>query len=389
MAAILKVPKAQVIETGFYPQFLRLMRSQFVKIDQFAMGISLALVPKRNGIFWGPGGYAKSEGMKFALHLVRENEGEAFIQSCDQSMTPERLFGGIDLNAMDDPTNKRIEFYLENSFLTGRFTVLEEGLDCPEVTITALKDTLTDKNFRNGKQTGRLMNESFFINTNKEPKQFITLGDTTKALIDRFVIQMRVAWDSHTQQDYLDLGRAVRNRPPLPEPGFLAKSLRDAQKLFESSDITDAEGVLSLLAEKAGQVGEPMSPRTYILAESVAKASAAMRGRNVVETLDLQALAFLPGIAAIDNLMQFIREADAADEANRLARHLCREYMSTRAELEANLAADQLDNVAEVQERLNALNKQIADSGMKDAVNKLMADEERRERARRESEQTA
>jgi hypothetical protein len=381
MATILKPPGLVVPTPGFYGKFLTEMRKYFIKIDPFANPLSLGLVGGKNSIFWGPGGYGKSEGMEVALRLVEEKPGEAFVLSCDESMTPERLFGGIDLRAMSDPANPRIEYAVDRSFLQGRYAVLEEGLDMPEQTITSLKDTLTAKMLRNGPQRAALQCENVFINTNLEPAEKATLGDTTKALLSRFPIQARVAWDSHGEDDYLAVGKAVAARPELPTPGLLAKELRKAQELYKVCELAGAETVLAHLFAEASSKADPISPRTYILAEQIVKAAAAMRGRKKVNTNDLLALEFVPGIAAMDNLLKSIREAAAKDEVDRLAESLFLRRKEINDKLNEFIENDNYAESDDLEKQLNAIDREISSAGMLDVVLELMKKDEA-ERAR-------
>jgi MoxR-like ATPase len=350
-------------ETSFRHKFMQAMRGHFVKIDEYAEAIALALVSKRNLIAFGPGGFAKSEGMEFALSLVQEKQYEMFVQSCGEGMTEERLFGGVDLKALDK--DQVLQFDTGRSFLAARFAVFEEGLDMPDSAIMSLRDTLTRKALRNGKQFVPLQTETLFILTNCEPKQKSTLGASYKALLERFPLQLRVDWDSHEPDDYLTMLKAVRNRSAEHEPGSLAKSLRQAQQRFGGIDVDSVSRVLTHLLAKAGQSGDPVSPRTAVMAEEIVTAAVAMRGGSKAETRDLLALRFLPAIGAIDHLLKEIRDVIANEEAERVASELYQQRVNLLAQMKA---AKDAKSVLKVAADLKACNAQIEKLGLADAI---------------------
>ena len=244
----------------------------------------------------------------------------------------------------------------------------------PDPAVLSLRDTLTRKMLRNGKQLVPLKTESIFILTNEEPKKKSTLGDSYKALLERFPIQMRVAWTSYTEQDYVDLLDTVGHRKQSFKPGCLAESLKTAQQKADSTDISDARFVLSHVLQVAGKIGESISPRTAVMAEQIIKAAVAMRGGTRVETQDLLMLRFLPSLALIDlekeikiaiDREQVIRREAAQKEGERHRDRLAAE----RQELLKKLAsAKELGEIVEITTRLQLCDAEIEKLGLTESI---------------------
>src|SRR5580658_8878120 len=134
----------------FLDSLLDAMRGRFVGFDDFTRAMAISLVTKRNLIAFGPGGHAKSEGADYCLYLVSPNPSDCLVQSCGEGMTEERLYGGVDLKALEE--EHVLQFNTDQSFLKARWVVFEEMLDMPDVAALSLRDTLTARQLRNGRQ---------------------------------------------------------------------------------------------------------------------------------------------------------------------------------------------------------------------------------------------
>lgn len=296
-----------------YERIKAALASEFIYSDDLARAIALALESGKNILLWGPAGHGKSEMVLRALSLVAE-ESEVFVQSFGEGMDEATLWGGLDFAALE--SQKKLRYHPENSFLASRFAVFEELFDAPASVLLALKDTLTARVLRKGNQKFAMQTRSVIALTNKDPSEISDLGPAAHALIERFPLQLRVAWSSYTATDYAKLFERVA--PRLPG--------------------ADLNGCLSILAEmlaKVGENGSPVSPRSAVHALGVVKSAAAMRGSPVVEKVDLLDLRFVDGFEVLaENLKAELDKAAERAAAEALVSEATRKLAVLTSELE-------------------------------------------------------
>jgi|AGTN01.1.fsa_nt_gi hypothetical protein len=350
----------------FWNEFHKAMADKFVGFDEFSRLMAVSMVTGRNLIAFGPGGHAKSEGVKYALRLVSDQAADTYVQSCGEGMTEERLYGGVDLKALEE--EHVLQFNAEHSFLMARWVVFEEMLDMPDAAALSLRDTLTAKELRNGRQRETMRTESIFALTNREPREKAGLDPSYKALLERFPLQIRVGWSSYTGKDYLRLFEKVRNWTRVPElaAGALMPALEETRELFYRVTIDDecAETLANLLA-KAGSKGSPISPRTAIYATEIVRASAAMRGSQEVTPEDFIDLVFLPDVSLVDDIRVELQRARAVVETERQVKLLSTEFEGLLAAL---VAASTPDETVEAIARLETFEMKLATLDMQNLV---------------------
>lgn len=287
--------------------------SEFIYSDEMARAIALAIESGKNLLLWGPAGHGKSEMVTRALSVVAD-ESEIFVQSFGEGMDEATLWGGLDFAALE--SEKVLRYHPENSFLAKKFAIFEEMFDAPASVLLALKDTLTARVLRKGNQRHAMMTRSIIALTNKDPSEISDMGPAAHALIERFPLQLRVAWSSYNSADYLRLFERVAPRLP-------------------GADLNGSTRILAEMIAKVGEGGEVVSPRSAVHALGVVKAAAAMRGAAVVEKQDLLDLRFVDGFEALaENLKT---ELDAAAEraaAEALVQGTERELLTLIAEFE-------------------------------------------------------
>ena len=277
------------------------LSERFIRSEQIARILTLAVESGKNVLLWGPGGHGKSEMVMAALSVVA-NEDAMYVQSFGEGMDEATLWGGLDFRALE--SEKVLRYHPENSFLNKPFAVFEELFDAPASVLLALKDTLTARKLRKGSQVFPMKTKVIVGITNKDPGEISDLGPAAAALVERFPLQLKVEWPSYESVDYLALFRKVG--PTL-----------------SGADLNGTTNVLAELFAKAGADGDDViSPRTAVHALGVMKTAAAIRASSRVEKQDLLDLCFLPGM---EEFAANIREElDAAYE---------------RAAAEANIAA--------------------------------------------------
>ncbi len=286
-----------------------ILGSSFVFYEEVAEVLAVALAAGKNVILWGPGGHAKSA---MVTQVVRGLglEAETFVQSFGEGMDEARLWGGLDFKKLD--TEKVLEFYPERSFLATNYAVFEELFDAPPSVLLSLKDTLTAGALRNGAQTFKMQTKSIIVCTNREPGELSQLGPAVAALVERFPLQLRVAWPSYMAKDYL----AMYTKLPSALNGFTA--------------------ILAEVLGKATGEGNIVSPRTAMHARDAVLGHAKARGAAHAEKEDLRVLRFVPGLEALGaNIEADISAAMERAEAEKVLSALEFLFKSLESELQA------------------------------------------------------
>lgn len=153
--------------------------------------LTIGMMTKQNVLLWGPPGYGKSE---MTQAFLKEFFDDVYTLSFGEGMEEALLYGGLDFNALSQ--KGRLEFFPENSFLNHSVAVFEELFDAPTPVILSLKDTLTARKLRKGTQVFPMKTEFIVGITNKDPDEIASMGDSEKALIERFPLRLRVDWSS-------------------------------------------------------------------------------------------------------------------------------------------------------------------------------------------------
>jgi MoxR-like ATPase len=350
----------------FFASFVALVAARFIKSERLVRALALALVSGRNLLLWGPGGHGKSEATQFALRLIRRRPEDCFVQSFGEGMTEDRLWGGVDLQVLD--RENLVRYRTDDSFLAARLAVFEELFDAPPVVLLSLKDAVQARELRNGAQRVKMTTEVIFALTNKEPTEVGDLGPSAQALLERFPLQLRVAWESYSSQDYAHLFRTVGAWADAPEPaaGGLADQLEATRALYKRVSLNGQERILAELIAKAGEKGQPISPRSAAHATAIVRAAAALRGSDKVEKQDLLDLAYLPGMEAIAaELGKEVEAAVARAEAERLLQAAEAKLAALLTEL---AAADSPIKALQVYRRLQAFGDEVAALRVTDAL---------------------
>lgn len=288
------------------------LASEFINSDDIARAIALAVESGKNLLLWGPAGHGKSEMVSRALSVVAD-ESEIYVQSFGEGMDEATLWGGLDFAALE--TEKKLGYFPENSFLAKPYAVFEELFDAPASVLLALKDTLTARVLRKGNQKFPMATRVVVALTNKDPAEISELGPAAHALIERFPLQLRVAWPSYTSADYQTLFERVASR-------------------LSGADLNGSLPILAEMLAKVGEQGSPVSPRSAVHALGVVKSAAAMRGSRVVEKVDMLDLRFVDGFEALaENLKTELDAATARAAAEALVQGAERKLQALLAEL--------------------------------------------------------
>ena len=185
-----------------------LTRAGFVNSAAMAEILALALVGRVNPMLFGPGGHGKSQMVERVLSAITGALTRTL--SCGEGLSEARLFGGLDFKSLETEGLER--FHAENSFLAWDFGVFEEILDAPSVVLLSLKDTLTSKALRSGSQLVPMRTQVLLGLTNKEPGEVAEEGPAVQALMERFPLQLRVAWEDYSSSAFQALFAAQADK---------------------------------------------------------------------------------------------------------------------------------------------------------------------------------
>lgn len=303
------------MSTSFVLPFILKATQKYVKSDAMREALSLAMVSGRNVILYGPGGHAKSEMIGSVLEAI--NGCISHTQMCGEGMDEAKLYGGIDLAAVNDVTNPQIRYKTANSFLAWDIVVFEELFDAAVSALKSMKDTMTSGAFRNGEEVVPMNTKLMICATNKEPHEVSELGASAQALVERFPLQLRVAWDSYSAADYLELLTQVGNFNGNGSVSIeFAEILRMQEKAKKVVVPNHVQRVLAELIASTVAGGAVVSPRTAIYAVELIKAAASINGRGTAEKQDIVAVKYLPGLETIaTKIADEIKSADLRAQA--------------------------------------------------------------------------
>lgn len=268
----------------------------FVHADDVREAMSLALVSGKHLIMFGPGGHAKSE---MITNVTRALAGATtFVQSFGEGMDEARLYGGLDLPALEAGAEARIQYRPEHSFLAADIAVFEELFDSPASVLLSLKDTLTSGALRNGAQQYKMVTSCIVSATNRSPQEVADLGPAAGALIERFPLQLEVDWPSYAAADYLNMFRSVASGGA--DVSVAWGDVVALRELARSVQVPDSvQGILAEVISGAVAAGHFISPRTAMHALGLVRAAAAIRGSDVATKEDLVAIRYLPGLGEL------------------------------------------------------------------------------------------
>lgn len=242
---------------------------------------------KQNLIFFGKGGFGKSEaGVLFGDLLLEKGfiETAAFVMAFSQGLTEEKLLGGIDIKEFND-TGKLI-YLLKNSFLQHEFVIIEEIWDAHPQVLLVLKDILESGYVRMGNQLFPIKTKMILACTNRSAEEVVS-DDSTEALMQRFFYKMEIGWNSFKMADYqksLEVG--------VPKEG-IDKELRKA--------------LIDTIAFTCSKASEQPSNKS----EDVYRIPPRMAHKAYISALRTNGVTFLKGVSELSKFAKI-----AADEYN-------------------------------------------------------------------------
>jgi len=279
----------------------------FIYTDEVKEILSLALASIEAGkpinlLFYGPGGHGKSEIVRALFKALQQSKSQSFgIQSFGEGMTEAKMYGGINMKALNCTESPRLEFQPDSCFLNYDNYLFEELFDAPPSVLLALKDTLTSRCLNNGHQSYEMKTLMLIAATNRNPAEIAEMGSSYQALVERFPWQINVAWPSYNQEAFYKLFMTADS---------------NSSSVSVSSDL---KKVLAGLIADAHSKGQWISPRQAMVCLSAVRAAATIQGRREVKEDDLWSIKFIPGTDGIlDDLEQNLERVRVVREATEL-----------------------------------------------------------------------
>lgn len=276
-----------------------ILKQKFIYTEAIADILAAAIYGNQNVILYGPGGHGKSEMVEEVLEKLglwsREDQAnsDTLVQSFGEGLDEAALWGGIDFKRLNSSTDPDMVFNVENSFLNYPVAVFEELFDAPAFCLLPLKHTLQAGFLAKNGRSYKMKTQLIIACTNRNPEEIAEMGETYRALLERFVLRQEVAWEEYKQENYVQL---IRKHPHLR---------------ISEQDLR----VLASIMEECQDSGHTISPRTAMKAVDVLIGAARSKGKTAVDLHDFIALKHVTGFQAMAIKFQESLTTKAAEES--------------------------------------------------------------------------
>lgn len=300
-------------------QISQVLCSKFVNSASFAEAISLSLVSDIPVIFYGKGGYGKTE---MVLEVFKLLGSKWSMLECTPETTASDIYGGAVAKTIktDNGEITKASYHIDNSLLMHDCYFLEEMLDASFNALSALKSLITLKGSNIDGKFYESNCKALVAATNINPTDLLeSLPDTHQnsyeALLQRFLL-VKHEWQSHESNDYFSLLDFE------PEHNKVNFSLADVLKLRKDSKEVifnkDIKQLLAQLAAKSAENGHIVSPRNLMWAKKLLQSNAIIRDDIEVSEKDMEVLSYINAFdfSVISDLEQEIKRQKAFKEAS-------------------------------------------------------------------------
>jgi len=265
----------------------------FVQTDEVAEAFKLGLASGKNILMHGVGGYGKSEMTNAVLANAIAPDIRVWKSQLHVESTISSLYGGIDMKTLRETGEER--YRVKWSILTSDVAILEEMLDAPPAVLASLKTLFTERALLNGGQRVESQCKLAIALTNRTPEEIIQLGRSEAATLERFPIQLEVAWKKDNADARLKLYKTVHfeNGNGRETEKLTRRELSELPRLVRAVRFTEdylrKKAAFSVELKKLHLI----SPRLDIWADQLAQAAAFLAGRTEVTLDDLRVFRYL------------------------------------------------------------------------------------------------
>jgi MoxR-like ATPase len=293
----------------------------FINTSIFANSMELALVSGIPIMYYGKGGYGKTEMIKEVFNHI---DGSSAMLECDPETTASLIKGGaIARTTKTDKEDITLAHYnVGASILRNHAFFYEEMLDASFQALSVLKAIITNKQLTLNGEVVDSINKLLVAATNVNPYDRIdqlppSEANSYDAFLQRFII-VRHEWDTHDNSDYNRLLRAsvVENKDT--SKISIAKIDESRSSREEVKLDKELQGILCSLAEKSANEGRIISPRMFKWTIRMIKSQAQLSDKSVATIEQLNVLNYLPSWdqSLLSNLEEEIQQQKIYNEAN-------------------------------------------------------------------------
>ena len=292
----------------------------FINTSIFANSMELAIVSGIPIMYYGKGGYGKTEMIKAVFDHI---DGSSAMLECDPETTASLIKGGaIARTTKTDKEDITLAHYnVGASILRNHAFFYEEMLDASFQALSVLKAIITNKQLTLNGEVVDSINKLLVAATNVNPYDRIdqlppSEANSYDAFLQRFII-VRHEWDTHDNSDYNRLLRAsvVENK----DTSKISIAKIDESRSYREEVKLDKElqGILCSLAEKSGNEGRIISPRLFKWTIRMIKSQAFLSDKSVATIEQLNVLNYLPSWdqSLLSNLEEEIQQQKIYNEA--------------------------------------------------------------------------
>ncbi len=320
-----------------------ILAQNFIKFEDIARIITRALRTNSNVILWGPPGHGKTEMVRAVLAGLQLMDEAHFLDMGDGT-DEASLWGGLNFKQLAE--DKILDYFPEESFLNKPIAVFEELFDAPAHVLCALKNTLSTKHLYKSNRPFAMRTQCIIACTNKDPEEISARGDSYKALVDRFPLQLKVDWDSYQSEDFIEMFEKIGLGDP-----------------------SSRELIAQICAENA-HGGSVVTPRKAVQAYKAVLDAQKERNGAKLEVQDLVDIKFIKGLESVgmgkaaeyEKELQSKFQAQMLEKATERYAEACDIIDSTR----------QPDNLLKAAASLSILEDSLNEVTVKGAQNKAV-----------------
>jgi MoxR-like ATPase len=273
----------------------QLANSNFVKFDNFSDSLSLSVLSGIPILYYGKGGYGKTEMILESFKAIRGSQG---MLECDPETNASHIKGGAiaKTTKSDKYDLTEAHYNITASVLQKHKFFFEEALDASFNALSVLKAVITNRMLNISGEEIKSINKVLVAATNLNPIELKESlpeiqQNSYDAFLQRFLI-VNHGWDSHDAADYalLDDDETVKYDISPVSIDEIDMMREDVSSIVLSSSI---KGLLQHLAQKSGENGSVISPRAYKWTQKLIKSAAYLRDASTADMDDLRILNYL------------------------------------------------------------------------------------------------
>lgn len=318
----------------------KLINDGFINVDKFADTFMLSVLSDIPIIYYGEGGYGKSEMLISALELFNGRFG---MLECDPETTSAAIKGGAIARTVNQVDGSLTEAYynISASLLQYDYFMLEEVLDASFNALSFLKAVITGKKIHiNGDPIDNIC-KILVCATNVDPTTYSSSvrenqRNSYTAFLQRFMI-VEHGWETHNTDDYVALYPTINQ---LPVYQFELEDIDRWRGNVKSVEFDiNLWQVLSDLAESSYDNGSTVSPRAFNWTVRLIKSAALLRGSNKVDKCDFRVIEYLSYWAVDwDEFDEILEEIEQSDESNEQLNNFTSRLVTARKMFDTSVA---------------------------------------------------